>query len=375
MGLPYEMGACVWGKCKPIPIPAFLVLIKMASNLQNRANRLKLDVAAQAICGRFIPLHYLDAQYMTTAFYTHADCKLHEMGAWHPEAPQRLQAIEDQLIASRIHALIEYREAPVALESDLELVHSAAAIARVRDNCPAPGSEAAYFLLDADTKLNACTWRASLRAAGAALAATDAVIAGEIANAFCSIRPPGHHATPEESMGFCMFNNVAIAAKHALEVHGLQRVAVVDFDVHHGNGTEMAFSDDPRVLMVSFFQHPFYPYSGTEHPASNMHNVAVPAHTGGAAVRQIVLEQWLPALHLHQPQMIFISAGFDAHREDEMGQMGLVEADYSWITQQIMQVAQQYAQGRIVSCLEGGYKLSALGRSVAAHIKTLAGLD
>ncbi|MDO9193288.1 MAG: histone deacetylase family protein, partial [Undibacterium sp.] len=306
---------------------------------------------------------------MTTAFYTHADCKRHEMGTWHPESPARLQAIDDQLIASRLHDLLDRREAPVAQECDLARVHSLDAIARIRDNCPDPDAEARYFPLDADTSLNAYTWRAALRAAGAAIAATDAVINGEIANAFCSIRPPGHHATPTEAMGFCMFNNVAIAAKHALEVHGLQRVAIVDFDVHHGNGTEDAFRDDPRVLMVSFFQHPFYPYTGTGHPASNMINVPLPAHSRGDVVREIVLDNWLPALHEQRPEMIFISAGFDAHREDEMAQMGLVEADYAWITQQIMAVAKQYSQGRIVSCLEGGYSLSALARSVVAHLK------
>lgn len=312
---------------------------------------------------------------MTTAFYTHADCKRHEMGDWHPESPARLQAIDDQLIASRIHSLLDHRQAPLAQESDLALVHSPEAIARIRDNCPDAGAEAGYFPLDADTTLNAYTWRAALRAAGAAIAATDAVIAGQIANAFCSIRPPGHHATPTEAMGFCMFNNVAIAAKHALEVRGLQRVAIVDFDVHHGNGTEEAFRDDPRVLMVSFFQHPFYPYTGTGQPASNMLNVPVSAHSGGEVVRELILDNWLPALHQHAPEMIFISAGFDAHREDDMAQMGLVEADYAWITRQIMAVAKQYAQGRIVSCLEGGYNLSALARSVVAHLKVLAELD
>ncbi|MES2048548.1 MAG: histone deacetylase family protein [Pseudomonadota bacterium] len=312
---------------------------------------------------------------MTTAFYTHADCARHEMGSWHPESPARLQAIDDQLIASRISNLLDHREAPVAQESALARVHSQDAIERIRENCPNVNADDKYFPLDADTTLNPYTWRAALRAAGAALAATDAVIDGEIENAFCAIRPPGHHATPVESMGFCMFNNVAIAAKHALEVRGLQRVAVVDFDVHHGNGTEESFRNDPRVLMVSFFQHPFYPYTGTEHPASNMVNLPVPAHSAGDVVRQLVMEKWLPALHQQRPEMIFISAGFDAHREDEMGQMGLVEADYAWITQQIKDVAKLYAQGRIVSCLEGGYHLSALGRSVVAHIKVLAELD
>jgi acetoin utilization deacetylase AcuC-like enzyme len=312
---------------------------------------------------------------MTTAFYTHPDCKRHEMGSWHPECPERLQAIEDQLISSRIDSLLDFREAPVASEKDLARVHSLDAIYRIKENCPGERSEYRYFPLDADTSLNSHSWRAALRAAGAAVAATDAVLAGELDNAFCAVRPPGHHATPGEAMGFCLFNNVAVAAKHAMEVHGLQRVAIVDFDVHHGNGTEAAFSNDPRVLMVSFFQHPFYPYSGTEHPAANMVNIPVPAHSYGDVVRQLVMEKWLPVLEEHRPEMIFISAGFDAHREDDMAQMGLIEADYAWITQKIMEVAKKHAKGRIVSCLEGGYNLSALGRSVVAHLKVLAELE
>ena len=172
-------------------------------------------------------------------------------------------------------------------------------------------------------------------------------------------------------MGFCFVNNVAVAAARALEVHGLERVAIVDFDVHHGNGTENIFAGDDRVLMVGIFQHPFYPYSGVDRPASNMRNVPVPAYTDGAAVRDIVEQKWLPALDAFRPQMIFISAGFDAHREDDLGQMRLVEADYAWMTERLMDVADRHADGRIVSCLEGGYNLSALGRSVAAHVKVL----
>jgi acetoin utilization deacetylase AcuC-like enzyme len=312
---------------------------------------------------------------MTTAIYTHSDCQRHEMGAWHPESPARLQAIEDQLIASGIHGLLEHREAPTADIAEIRRVHTEAAIACVRENAEAlAGVGSGYYPIDADTMLNEYSWKAALRAAGAAVAATDAVIDGELDNAFCSIRPPGHHARPSEPMGFCLFDNVAIAARHALDVRGLQRVAIVDFDVHHGNGTEEAFAGDPRVLMVSFFQHPFYPYTEVRE-APNMVNVPVPAYTKGEEVRRLVTEKWLPALHAQRPEMIFISAGFDAHREDEIGQMGLVEADYAWITQQVMQVAQQHAQGRIVSCLEGGYNLSALGRSVVAHVKALASLD
>ena len=315
---------------------------------------------------------------MTTAIYTHPDCKLHEMGSWHPEAPDRLQAIEDQLIASRIGNWLDYREAPLADTAAIARIHTESAIALVRDNLPpSDGEYLGYYPLDGDTSLNAHSWKAALRAAGAAIAATDAVMAGEIDNAFCAIRPPGHHARPSEPMGFCLFNNVAIAAAHALTAHGLQRVAIVDFDVHHGNGTEEAFSGKPQVLMVSFFQHPFYPYSGTGGDTAkspNMVNVPVPAHTRGDVVRALVQQKWLPALHAHRPEMIFISAGFDAHREDDLGQMGLIEADFAWMTEQIMLVAGQYAQGRIVSCLEGGYNLSALGRSAVAHVKALAGL-
>lgn len=301
------------------------------------------------------------------------------MGGYHPESPARLQAIEDQLIASRIDGFLDYREAPAAKVEDLRRVHTANAIAMVHDNLPpADGGYSGYYPLDADTSINPHSWKAALRAAGAAIASTDAVIDGEIENAFCAIRPPGHHARPSEPMGFCLFNNIAIAARHALDVRGLKRVAIVDFDVHHGNGTEEAFIGEPRVLMVSFFQHPFYPYVGGDELSvdqPNMVNIPVPAYTKGDVIRELITEKWLPALHAHKPEMIFISAGFDAHKEDDLGQLGLVEADYAWITGQIMEIAKLYSKGRIVSCLEGGYNLSALGRSVVAHVKTLAGLD
>ena len=309
---------------------------------------------------------------MSTAIDSHPDCLRHDMGSWHPESPSRLQAIDDQLILARLDGLIEQRSAPLADTAEILRNHTPGAVALVRDNVPAEGD---HYPLDGDTILCHHSYQAALRAAGAAVAATDAVIAGSIGNAFCSVRPPGHHATPTEPMGFCLFNNVAIAARHAMEVHGLERVAIVDFDVHHGNGTAEAFRSDPRVLMVSFFQHPFYPYGDPEPITATQVNVPVPARADGEAVRKLVQEQWLPALHAHRPQMIFISAGFDAHRDDDMGGMGLVEADYAWITRQVMAVAKQYAQGRIVSCLEGGYELSALGRSVVAHLKVLAELE
>jgi acetoin utilization deacetylase AcuC-like enzyme len=277
------------------------------------------------------------------------------------------------LILARLDGLLERREAPLADVRAVLRNHTEGVLALVRDNVPAAPGE--VYPLDADTLLCHASYNAALRAAGAAVAATDAVIAGEIANAFCSVRPPGHHATPAAPMGFCLFNNVAIAARHALEAHGLERIAIVDFDVHHGNGTAESFRDDPRVLMASFFQHPFYPFTPPEPITATHVNVPVPAGSGGDVVRQVVQEYWLPALHAHRPQMIFISAGFDAHRDDDMGGMALVEADYAWITRAIMAVAREHAGGRIVSCLEGGYDLSALGRSVVAHLKVLAELD
>ncbi|TQK10478.1 acetoin utilization deacetylase AcuC-like enzyme [Herbaspirillum sp. SJZ107] len=309
---------------------------------------------------------------MSTAIYSHPDCLLHDMGDWHPETPARLRAIEDQLILARLDGLIEHCSAPLADEAAILRNHSRGALDLVRDNLPPAGE---HYPLDGDTLLCKDSYRAALRAAGAAVAATDAVLAGTIDNAFCAVRPPGHHARPSEPMGFCLFNNVAIAARHALEVHGLERVAIVDFDVHHGNGTDESFRDDPRVLMASFFQHPFYPYTEPGPVTPTSVNIPVPARTDGSAMRKVVEEQWLPALHAHRPQMIFVSAGFDAHREDDLGGMALVEADYAWITHRLVEVAREHAQGRIVSCLEGGYNLSALGRSVVAHVKALAELD
>ena len=204
------------------------------------------------------------------------------------------------------------------------------------------------------------------------VAATEAVLNGETDVAFCAVRPPGHHAERAQAMGFCFFNNVAIAARHALDEHGLRRVAIIDFDVHHGNGTEDIVAGDERILMCSFYQDQLYPFSGGVPKGTNMVNLPVPAYTRGGAVRELIEMMWMPRLEEYKPQMLFISAGFDAHREDDLGQLGLVEADYEWITQRLMSVAERHAQGRIVSCLEGGYNLSALSRSVAAHLRVLA---
>ncbi len=313
---------------------------------------------------------------MSTGYFSHADCRLHEMGAGHPECPERLDAIADHLLATGLLDVLVQSEVPLASVSDLELAHSRMHVASVqglRDRIEAEemAGGPSHFYIDPDTAMNAYSWDAALRAAGAAVAATDAVIEGRLQNAFCAVRPPGHHAMHAKAMGFCIFNNIAIAAKHALERHGLKRVAVVDFDVHHGNGTEDILQNDPRCLMVGIFQHPFYPHSGENSSAANMMNLPVPAYTKGAAVRELFEQMLLPKLDAFKPEMIFISAGFDAHRDDDLGQMGLIEADYAWLTQQICTIAKRHAQGRVVSCLEGGYNLDALARSVHAHISAL----
>ncbi len=309
---------------------------------------------------------------MPTAFYSHAECRLHDMGAGHPECPQRLDAIADQLLASGLDIAIEQREAPLATLAQLERAHTANYVLQLREFMEQVQANGEPRYLDPDTVVCAGTWRAALRSAGAAVAATEAVFRGEVDNAFCSVRPPGHHATRDETMGFCFFNNVAIAARHALDVLGLERVAIIDFDVHHGNGTEDIIAGDDRVLMCSFFQHPLYPNSGAVPKGTNMINVPIPPYTRGMEVREIIDMMWMQRLEEFAPQMVFISAGFDAHREDDLGQLGLVEADYAWITRRLKDLADRHAKGRIVSCLEGGYALSALGRSVVAHLRVLA---
>lgn len=312
-----------------------------------------------------------------TGYFTHRDCWKHEMGPGHPECGERLDAIEDRLLISGLDVALDRREAPIASLTDIELAHGRMHIAAMRglndmlkEEIEAGGPT--HTQIDPDTSINIYTWDAMLRAAGATIAATDAVIAGEMPNAFCSVRPPGHHASRDKASGFCFFNNVAIAAKYALERHGLQRVAIIDFDVHHGNGTENIVAGDDRILMASFYQHPFYPLDYVHSTAANLVNVPVPAYIKGTEVREIIEQTWMPRLDAFQPEMIFISAGFDSHREDDMGQMGLVESDFAWITQRLMDVAKRHSKGRIVSCLEGGYTLSSLARSVEAHVRVLA---
>ena len=304
---------------------------------------------------------------MATAFIHHPDCGLHDMGSHHPESPDRLAAIEDHLIAIGLMQHLISDAAPTATREQLLRVHDGTYIDSIENASPHRGT----VHLDPDTAMNPHTLSAARHAAGAVVRATDIVIRGEVENAFCNVRPPGHHACRQRAMGFCFFNNVAVGAAHALEAYDLRRIAIVDFDVHHGNGTEDIFESDGRVMMVSTFQHPFYPYSGTEGHSRQMLNIPLAAYSGGAEFRAVVENTWLPALHEFAPEMIFVSAGFDAHRDDDMASLGLLETDYAWVTRQIVEVADRHADGRIVSTLEGGYNLPALARSVAVHIREL----
>jgi len=307
---------------------------------------------------------------MQTLYITHPECHLHEMGEWHPESPYRLDAINDQLISNGVYGLLSPREAVAAQDGDILRVHTADLLSELHRLSPAHG----YAALDPDTVMNPHTLKAAYLAAGAGIVAVDAIMAGEARTAFCAVRPPGHHARPGQAMGFCFFNNLAVSIAYTLEKYGLKRIAVIDFDVHHGNGTEEIFHEDQRVLMCSFFQYPLFPNVYIKNAGSNMVNVPVPAHADGAALQDVVQNSWMPRLEAFAPEFIFVSAGFDGHRDDTLGQLDMLESDYAWITDKLVDLADRTAQGRIVSFLEGGYDLSALGRSVAAHIKALAKL-
>lgn len=312
---------------------------------------------------------------MLPVYISHHDCARHEMGPGHPECPERLGAIADRLL---VHGLLDYmvpHDAPLATDVQLQRAHSALHVQRLRDAAPAEG----YAQIDPDTRMNRFTLTAALRAAGAAVLATDLVLGGQAPVAFCAVRPPGHHAERDAAMGFCFFNNVAVGIRHALDVHGLARVALVDFDVHHGNGSEDILAGDDRVLMCSIFETGLYPFNGPDarslKDAPHLVNIGLPPRSGSDAFRAAVTEHWLPALETFRPQLIYVSAGFDAHREDDMGNLGLVDADYAWVTRALMDVADRHCRGRVISCLEGGYVLPALARSAAAHVKVLIGAD
>lgn len=303
------------------------------------------------------------------AVISHPDCLRHETGDGHPESAERLEAINNQLIMSGLDFVISHRDAPEASRADLERVHDAAYVDEILSSAPETGLKR----IDGDTAIGPHSVKAALRAAGAGICGVDLIMSGEANPVFCAVRPPGHHAERARAMGFCLFDNVAVAAAYALDRYALSRVAVVDFDVHHGNGTEDIFRSDSRVLFCSSFQHPFYPFTGHASDAENL--VAVPLSNGsdGNAFRQGIEEHWLPALDRFRPEFLFISAGFDAHVLDDMSGLALTEADYAWVTERLAGVANRHAGGRILSMLEGGYHPGALGRSVAAHIKVLIG--
>jgi len=306
----------------------------------------------------------------TVGFFTSPACSLHDMGENHPECPARLNAIQDQLLSSGMEYVLRYFDAPRATRAQLERVHTPDYVESIFTRAPAEGFE----VLDEDTRMNPHSLDAALHAAGAAVDAVDKVIAGDIHSAFCAVRPPGHHAERDKAMGFCLFNNIAIAAAHARETHGLERVAILDFDVHHGNGTEDFVIGRGGYLLCSSFQSPYYPFSGTGELPDNVINTPLEAGAGSDALRQLVEETWLPALQNFKPQMLFISAGFDGHVEDHMAQLRFTEDDYRWVTEKLREFADENCEGRIVSALEGGYALSALGRSVVAHLKGLIGV-
>jgi acetoin utilization deacetylase AcuC-like enzyme len=306
---------------------------------------------------------------LTTALIAHSSCRLHNMGPYHPESPDRLDAVSDRLIASGLDAHVEHHEAPAATRDQLARVHDEDYIAMIEAASP----ESGICYLDPDTAMNPHSLDAALHAAGAVILGTDLVLDGVCRTAFCAVRPPGHHAERRRAMGFCFFNSVAIGVAHALS-RGLKRAAVLDFDVHHGNGTEQIFAAEPRVVMVGTFEYPLYPYSGVDPAGPNMHNVPLRAGSGGEAFRAAMTNVCLPALDAHRPEIIFISAGFDAHRDDPLANLQLTEADYAWVTREIVAIAERHAVGRIVSTLEGGYDLSALGRSATEHVRALAKL-
>jgi len=305
---------------------------------------------------------------MTTLLFTHSACLDHDPGRFHPERPERLQAVLDALDDDRFRKM-ERRDAPRAEDRHLALCHPVPFIEGLLGSIPPAGRHQ----LDGDTAVSPGSGEAALRAAGAVVAAVDAVLAGEGKTAFCAVRPPGHHAEPAQAMGFCLFNNVAIGALHARAAHGLARVAVIDFDVHHGNGTQSMFERDPSLFYASTHQWPLYPGTGApeEHGVGNIVNVPLASGTDGAGFRRAFEQHVVPALDAFAPELVMISAGFDAHAHDPLAGLQLQDDDFAWVTSALAEIARRHAKGRIVSTLEGGYDLDALARSAAAHVGAL----
>jgi len=308
---------------------------------------------------------------LITAYISHQDCHAHDTGEGHPENARRLSAIEDKFISSGISDFIRGVDAPEVTRTQLLRVHTAEHLARVEAIMPKQG----YVRLDPDTVISPGTLKAAKRAAGAVVLAVDLLMSGEISNAFCGVRPPGHHAESDRALGFCIYNNIAVGVAHALEVYRLQKVAILDFDVHQGNGTEDIFIGEDRVLYCSIFQHPFFSFTRPPENSDRIISIPLDATAKSDEFRNAVRDHWLPALERFQPDMIFVSAGFDAHRDDDMSYVSLTDADFLWVTKQIVRQAEIYASGRIVSVLEGGYELQSLARCVEAHMRVLMGLS
>ncbi len=306
---------------------------------------------------------------MTTAFISHPDTLLHVMDGSHPESPARVSAIRDKVVASGLLKILQQHQAPAATDAQLQRVHSAEYVRYIRSVAPPAGK----VRLDPDTSMGPMSLSAALHAAGAVVLGVDLVMSGKVQNAFCCVRPPGHHAGKAHSAGFCIFNSVAVGAAHALAQHGIKRVAIIDFDVHHGDGTEDIFRDHPNVMLCSTFQHPYYPHRGADTSTERMVNVPLKAGTDGKAFRAAVENEFAPALEKFKPEFVLVSAGFDAHRDDPLAGLNLVRDDYLWVTRFVMEIAAKHADNRIVSTLEGGYDLTALADSAEAHIRTLAG--
>lgn len=303
---------------------------------------------------------------MSIGIITHHDCMLHDMAPGHPECPARISAIDQQIIHDGYNYEMKFLDAPKASIEQLVRVHDADYVNEIFRISP----EKETVGLDPDTSMTPFTLNAALRAAGAVVEAVERIQDGELRRAFCLVRPPGHHAEHNRAMGFCIFNNIAVGIAHARSL-GAGRIAVADFDVHHGNGTEDMVRDMPDVLMLSTFQHPFYPHTGSGSTTAKLVNVPLEKDTDGNGFRKAVEQFWMPALESFRPEWLFISAGFDAHRNDPLGGVQLTESDYAWVTRQLCRISDKYAGGRIVSTLEGGYNLETLGRSVCAHLDAM----
>jgi len=311
-----------------------------------------------------------DYYHMSSAYISHPACRRHEMGAAHPECPQRLDVITDMLMTLRVLDMLVHYDAPEVTLEQLLRVHDAGYMDFLERILP----KSDYRNIDMDTRMNPKTLRAARFAAGSVVLAVDRVMAGDIKNAFCAVRPPGHHATADTAMGFCFYNNVAVGAAHAIAEHGLERVAIIDFDVHHGNGTDAIFDGNDSVKLFSLFEKNLFPMNGADSSLGDGVYIELPSGSGGPEMRAAVEKTWLPALDEFRPEMIFVSAGFDAHLQDEISDLHWSDADYQWVTQRCLDVAEKHSDGRLVSVLEGGYDLDSLARCAAAHVKQLANL-